>query len=113
MSEIKLERALTAIDKNHPFGRFFNVCHANPNRPIVLLFRTVIIAALYDSLKGCEAAKTWLLTESDDLAEVADYAALSSGWVRRIAHQAITGEIQLPSYRLWRYVWADLQQKNG
>lgn len=113
MTEINFQRLASTMGASHPFSRFFDVAYTNPNRSVILLFRTVIIAAIYDGIKGCPEARDWLLTPSADIQEVADLADLPCCWLRRIAHQVFTRKTSLPPYRVWRYLWADLQQKTG
>ena len=101
------------LTKNHPLARMFDVPHSDPTRPIQLLFRTVILNALYDGLKGCHEAQAWLLTPSADLDYVSDFAQVPPAWVCHISQEILNKMHPMPPYRLWRYLWADLQQKNG
>jgi len=88
--------------------RWFDVAQTQPNRSIILLYRTVLLDAFYDLRKNCPHAQAWLFTPSTDLAEVADYANVSVGQIRQIAEGIQAKSIHLPPWRIWRYTWAEL-----
>lgn len=88
--------------------RWFDVPQNQPNRSIILLYRTVLLDAFYDLAKNCPQANDWLLTPSADLAEVTDYAHVTMGQIHRIAEGIKAKNIKLPPWRIWRYTWADL-----
>lgn len=88
--------------------RWFDVAQNQPNRSIILLYRTVILDALYDLAKNCPKAHSWLFTPSADLTEVADYANVTVGQIQSIALSVQWEGIKLPAWRIWRYTWADL-----
>ena len=104
---------LQELYKNHPLACFFDIPQNDTTRPVQLLFRTVILNALYDGLKGQKEAKHWLLTPSADMEEVCDFAHLSPSWVRRISREILNNQHPMPAYRIWRYLWADLEQKGS
>lgn len=93
----------------HVLYRWFDVSLSDPNRRIILLYRTVILDAFYDLTKNCPKAKAWLFTPSADLAEVADYADLTVEQVQKIATAITSKTVLLPAWRIWRYTWADSQ----
>lgn len=113
MSELYLPRDIHKISANHPLARLFDIPLREPNRDIQLLYRTVILRALYEGLKGCSDARTWLLIPSPDMTDVSDFANLCPHWIRRISREILQRKHPMPPYRVWRYLWADLQQKNA
>lgn len=102
---------LEPLSENHPLARFFDLPPGSPNRAIKMLFRTVILHAIYDGLKGCPEARRWLLTPSEDLHHVSDLANLCPHWVRCTSRDILAKKHTMPAYRVWRYLWADMQQK--
>lgn len=113
MSAFYLSPHFKGLSENHPLARLFDIPFSAPNRGIMLLFRTVILNAVYDGLKGCPEAKKWLLTPSADMQQVADYANLTPAWVQRVSIEVLSNKHPMPPYRIWRYLWADLQQKEA
>lgn len=89
----------------HPLAAFMAVPDLAPNRAEVLLFRTVILQAIYEACGGDAEAKHWLLNPSEDLDEVCDYAQTTAGFVQRVTLQALANQLPMPDWRVWRYLW--------
>ncbi len=100
--------SLTKSANTHLLYHYFDIPHYHPNRPIIMLFRTVVLSAFYDAAKGCADSTEWLLTPSEDLLEIADYAELTPTWIYHTTHSIISRQTKLPPWRIWRYIWADI-----
>ena len=90
----------------HPFESFLKIQPNHPNREIIILFRTVIIQAIYDAKNGDKPAKRWLLIPSKDLEQVADYADTSPYYIKQLTNAALQESFNMVGYRSLRYVWS-------
>lgn len=83
----------------------------DPYRQERLLFRTVIMQAFYEAQAGDVGAIRWLLTPNRDLQEVCDLAGVERLWIHRIARRVIRRDLQLPSWKVWRFFWASSEKQ--
>lgn len=89
----------------HPLASFMAIPDKAPHRAEVLLFRTVILQAIYEACGGDAEARHWLLSRSEDLDEVCDYAQTTSGFIQKVTLQLLSGQLAMPDWRVWRYLW--------
>lgn len=89
----------------HPLASFLHIPDHAPLRSERILFRTVILQALYEAHHGDAEAADWLLTPSADLTEVCDHALIEAGWLHTISKRVLDGEVGLPPWKVWRYFW--------
>lgn len=75
-----------------------------------IVYRTVILAELYDLAEGCKSTFNWFFGRLDEpeFQMVCDFASYDVDYIRRIAYLVDVGEIKLPEWRVWRYTWADI-----
>lgn len=89
----------------HPLATFMTVEESHPHRAETLLFRTVILQAIYEACGGDAEARFWLLNNSNDLTEVCDYAETSPRFIQSVTLQLLSGRVPMPDWRVWRYMW--------
>lgn len=71
-------------------------------RQITIMYRTMVLNALYDLKKGCPQAKRFLRTVAD---EELWYANLERDTLERIVSWVEQND--MPPYKMWRYQWSD------
>ena len=89
----------------HPLASFMSLPDTTPCRAEALLFRTVILQAIYEACGGDAEARYWLLNPGEDLNEVCDYARVLPDFIQRVTLQLLAGQLAMPDWRVWRYLW--------
>lgn len=95
--------------RTHPLSAWFHVPDHHPTRSEIMLFRTVLLQAMYDACGGDRDAQSYLLTLTPDLQEVCDMAQTSPLFVGRVTTDLLAGKLMMPDYKVWRYFWARIE----